>query len=132
MKRKKTAFLIALGLVLVSNWPLVKNVTGLNDGYYRYSNESGTYTAMESPIENIMYQKPPGGKWIVNPNNCSTNTPAGDTILYRVFAINPLKFWRWGEYLFDWRYRLPYENWKIIEKRRGFGPLKVSKGCMVF
>ena len=131
MKNKKKVLWI-IGLILFSNWPAFKNTVGLNNGYYKYSNESGTYTALETPIQNRMYQKPPGGKWIVNPNNCSTNTPAGDTILYRVFAINPLKFWRWGEYLFDRRYSLPYEDWNVVEKRRGFGPLKVHTNCMAF
>lgn len=134
IKRKKTVILIVLAFILVANWPLVKNVTGLNDGYYRYSNQSGTYTALETPIQNRMYKKPPGGRWIINaPNWYSCKAmPQTDTVVYRLFKINPLKFWRWGEYIFDWRYRMPYENWEEIEKRRGFGPLKVSKDCMVF
>jgi DNA modification methylase len=36
------------------------------------------------------------------------------------------------EYIFDWRYRLPYTDWEAIEKKRGFGYLKISKDCMEF
>lgn len=35
---------------------------------------------------------------------------------YRTFVINPLCFWRWGDYLFDERYTLPYKSKEDIRK----------------
>ena len=125
---------LVLVILLITNWPLFKNVTGLNDWYYRYSNISGTYTKMEIPIQGRKYKKPPKGEFILNRPNfygCK-EMPQSDTIVYRLFAINPLKFWRWGEYIIDWRYRLPYTHWEAIRKKRGFGYLKISKDCMEF
>ncbi|MBS1578927.1 MAG: hypothetical protein JST29_04735 [Bacteroidetes bacterium] len=133
-KYRKWIWIIAVTL-LISNWQGFKNLSGLNDWYYRYSNISGTYTKMEIPIQGRVYTRPPKGEFILNrPNFYGCNLmPQSDTIVYRLFAINPLKFWRWGEYIFDWRYRLPYTDWEAIKKRRGFGYLKVSEvGCMEF
>lgn len=132
-KNRKWIWLVTI-ILLLTNWPLFKNVTGLNDWYYRYSNISGTYTKMENPIQGRMYKRPPKGEFILNrPNFYGCRVmPQSDTIVYRLFAINPLKFWRWSEYIFDWRYRLPYTNWEAIKQKRGFGYLKVSKGCMEF
>jgi hypothetical protein len=45
---------------------------------------------------------------------------SGDTTLYRLFKKSPYKFWRWEEYLFNWRYRLPYKNWEDIRMIRGY------------
>jgi hypothetical protein len=132
-KYKKWIWLVVV-ILLITNWPGFKNITGLNDWYYRYSNISGTFTALEVPMQGRLFKKPPKGEFILNrPNFYGCRAmPQGDTVVYRLFYINPLKFWRWGEYTFDWRYRLPYSNWKNIEKQRGFGYLKVSKGCMEF
>ncbi|MFC4263275.1 hypothetical protein ACFOWM_10325 [Ferruginibacter yonginensis] len=135
MKKYKTIIWLAAITVLLSNWPLIQNITGLNDWYYRYSNISGTFTMMENSIQGRLFKKPPNGEFILNrPNFYGCNLmPQSDTVVYRLFAINPLKFWRWGEYIFDWRYRLPYTDWDAIVKKRGFGYLKVSqKGCMEF
>jgi len=38
-----------------------------------------------------------------------------DTIIYRTFKINPLKFWEWRQYLFSKKYRYPYINPEEIE-----------------
>jgi len=132
-KNKKWIWLGAI-VILFTNWPAFKNITGLNDWYYMYSNKSGSFTGIENPIEGRLFRKPPGGKFIINsPNQYQCNTiPYSDTIVYRLFTINPIKFWRWGEYIFDWRYRLPYSNWNEIEKKRGFGRLSVSQNCMAF
>ena len=63
MKRKfKILFWIIITLLLITNWPAFKNVTGLNDWYYRYSNISGTFTVMEIPIQGRMFKKPPKGE----------------------------------------------------------------------
>lgn len=132
-KYRRWIWLIGITLLL-TNWPAFKNVTGLNDWYYRYSNFSGTFTTLEIPIQGRLYKRPPNGEFILNRPNfygCRAMPPS-DTVVYRLFAINPLKFWRWGEYIFSWRYRLPYADWEAIKKRRGFDYLKISKDCMEF
>jgi len=132
-KHRRLIWLIGITLLL-TNWPAFKNITGLNDWYYRYSNISGTFTTLEIPIQGRLYKKPPNGEFILNRPNfygCKA-MPQSDTVIYRLFAINPLKFWRWGEYIFSWRYRLPYADWEAIKKRRGFDYLKISKDCMEF
>lgn len=134
-KYKKWIWIIAVTLLL-SNWQGFKNLSGLNDWYYRYSNISGTYTVMEIPIQGRVYKEFSTKYFILDKSaleECKIpHIPQSDTIVYRLFAINPLKFWRWGEYIFDWRYRLPYTDWEAIKKKRGFGYLKISKGCMEF
>lgn len=44
-----------------------------------------------------------------------TNHPT-DTIIYRTFAINPLKFWLWRDYLTSPRYKYLYLNPDKINK----------------
>ncbi|MBK9958066.1 MAG: hypothetical protein IPP11_05655 [Chitinophagaceae bacterium] len=134
-KKNRKWYWLAAIVILFTNWPAFKNITGLNDWYYRYSNISGTYTKMENPFQGRIFGKYYKDAFILKKRNaygCVT-TLQSDTIVYRLFAINPLKFWRWGEYIFDWRYRcVPYTDWEAIKKKRGFGYLKISKGCMEF
>lgn len=132
-KNRKWIWLVAM-IFLLTNWPLFKNITGLNQDYYRYSNISGTYTRIENQLQGRMYKRPPKGEFILNrPNFYGCNDmPASDTVVYRLFAINPLKFWRWSEYIFDWRYRLPYKNWGTIKKNREILYPNIYKGCRVF
>ncbi len=132
-KYGKWIWLVAI-IILLTNWQGCKNITGLNNWYYKYSNISGTYTSSETPKKGRVYKRPPGGKFILNRPNfygCK-DMPQSDTIVYRLFDINPLKFWRWGEYIFNWRYRLPYANWELIKQKRETGSLKNYKGCKQF
>lgn len=43
-----------------------------------------------------------------------------DTILYRLNRNNPIKFWRYADYIFKKKYQLPYQSWEEIEARRGY------------
>lgn len=46
--------------------------------------------------------------------------PNADTIIYRLFSKNPLRFWHWRGYLFeDEKYSFPYKSWDEINKKRG-------------
>ena len=135
MKNRKSKIWIfsIFATLLITNSQLFKNLTGLNDWYYLYSNISGNITVMENPRKGRIFRKPKSGILPICKNvNKANELPHSDTIIHRLFYINPLKFWRWGEYIFNWRYRLPYTDWEVIEKRRGFGYLKISKGCMEF
>lgn len=47
-----------------------------------------------------------------------------EVVLYRTFAMNPLKIWLWGEYLFHPRYRLPY-----LEMPPGYEFRTLKRSC---
>jgi hypothetical protein len=132
MLRRKT-ILSYTGLFLIMiNLPITKEFAGINRGYYRYSNLAGTLTRYEVLSQNRIisqeYVRDIGSSERFRNQYPGTN----DTTIYRLFKINPLKFWRWGEYIFNWRYRLPYTDWKKIEARRGHGILKYSNSFQEF
>ena len=119
-------------IILISNWSGFKEITSINQGYYRYSNLTGTLTKIEIFIQGRVMSRDYAlgrGDW---KRFKEENNGSNDTLTYRLFKINPLKFWRWGEYIFNWRYRLPYANWADIEKRRGYGILKYSNSFQAF
>jgi hypothetical protein len=123
----KTVIKIIVALALIiSNLPFVKEIFGINEDYYSYSNLSGTLTFQEIFWQGRVMRKSNvintrNRDWTrfqqLNPKN------ANDTIIYRHFKINPLKFWRWYEYAFDWRYKMPYVNWEDVVKVRGYRTL---------
>ena len=39
-----------------------------------------------------------------------------DTVLYRLYRINPIMFWEWGDMVTKPKYRLPYLNPKDIPR----------------
>ena len=53
-----------------------------------------------------------------------------DTVLYRLCKNNYLKFWKYHNYFFTDKFRLPYMNWSEIEARRG--PLTNKSGFQDF
>jgi hypothetical protein len=42
-----------------------------------------------------------------------------DTILYRLCKKNLFKFWNWGKYFSQKKFKLPYIAWQKINLRRG-------------
>lgn len=121
LRLNKSFFIIVLLLIFISNITLFKEWLGLNDNFYKYSNADGTVTRYE-----IFYQGREMSKEypkdIFKLSNFTNNYPnSTDTILYRLFKSNPLHFWRWGEYIFSWRFSLPYKNWDKIKLRRKQG-----------
>lgn len=130
-QHNETFIIWVLLILVISNLTFFKELVGLNKNYYRYSNYDGTVTRHE-----IFSQSRTMSKYFVK-NIARTkrfinkNPDKSDTVLFRLFEINPLKFWRWYEYLTNWRYRLPYANWKHIRKRRGYD-LKYANGLQEF
>lgn len=120
LKRKKIKWWIIsiILFMLISNIPPLKGVFGLvfNNDYYRYSNGDGSVTFSEFPFKGRLYNLS-----LVVPKNFVDGHPdTKDTLMYRLFWKNPLYFWRWSEYFYDKRYRLPYKSWHEIRKRRGY------------
>ena len=123
---------ILVFIILFSNWSGFKEITAINKGYYRYSNLSGSMTTYEILSQDRLLAKESAfgkGDWSMLKSKYPGTT---DTLTYRLFKINPLKFWRWYEYIFNWRYKLPYTDWDQIKKRRGYGNLKYANGLQEF
>ena len=85
IKTKKTLIIISCVLLLICNWPGVKNISGLNDWYYRYSNYSGTYTSLEEPrVGYVITADLSNGKFHLNYDK---NNPKG-TKRIRLFIVS--------------------------------------------
>lgn len=104
----------------ISNLNFFKELVGLNKAYYKYSNFRGTVTTWEIFSQCRTMEKENAYNFHKTYAFQKDNPGSTDTVLYRLFSINPLKFWTWYEYITNWRYRLPYANWKDIRKRRGY------------
>jgi hypothetical protein len=111
--KKKILIVIAI-LVLAANLPPCKQVLTIltSDGYYRYSTGKGSFTFEEIKARNydMMRRRYTSFKY---------ERKSADTVLFRLFNRSPLHFWRWGDYLIDERYNLPYKSWEAIKKERG-------------
>ncbi len=109
MSRKKTiALLFLLGIVLISNIPMVKFSVGL-DGIgksYAYSTANNNFSFREIPTKgrdlDMMKRQFEHFK--------SKTVNESDTVLYRDFKKQYIQFWNWGEYLFHERWRYPLKE----------------------
>lgn len=112
MRRK---IIIAVSIIILCNLPPLKWViTWFDNGDYRYSNNNGSFTYKEFQFKERDFDMGWRG-FLYFKKKCS----CGDTVLYRLNRNNPFKFWRYGEYLFQEKYQLPYQSWEKIEARRG-------------
>jgi hypothetical protein len=109
--KMKKILLFVLVIVVITNLPPIKWITGPDD--ILYSNANGTFTFDEANISGRNYEL------------CMDNFYAfksineKDTVLFRITPINILEFWRWGDYLIKGKYKLPYKSWREIERIRG-------------
>lgn len=90
----------------------------LTSGYYRYSSYHGTFTVVEMPWGNSRVTKATNYALWNNEDLKKYWVDKRDSGFYRLFPIQIWKFWYWGEYVIDWRYRLPYMDWEEIRLRR--------------
>ncbi len=119
VKQKIKYLLYIILSITISNTWLFKNVTQLDDNYYRYSNTSGLITVKEYPVDRIYINnvfKLEKGYWALYQKQFTSN--ANDTIIFRLYKKSPFKFWRWYEYMYNWRYDMPYKDWDEIKKNR--------------
>lgn len=117
IKKYKYPVLIIICVILVSNLTLLKELGGINYDYYRYSNYGGTVAVHEIFSQGRIIDKKAIDTLWKTAAFKRTYPESVDTVLFRNFKIQPLKFWRWGEYVFNWRFRLPYINWKEVRQR---------------
>lgn len=125
MRRNIKLTILIIGIIILSNlapfvW-MFKNF--VDERHYRYSNYNGSFTFYEFMDRN--FQMMNGSH-----NMCLSYRPnLKDKHIYRLFSKNPFAFWRWRLYFFDERYKLPYKDWKEIEKTRETEKIKDITGC---
>lgn len=98
-------------LLILVNIPACRLFRGGDD--CQYSNASGSFTFGETNIEGYDYHL------CVNRFNDFKKKNNNDTILFRLTPMNLLCFWKYGEYIFDNKYHLPFKSWQSIENIRG-------------
>jgi hypothetical protein len=98
MKKLKKGMLVFLLIVLVVNYvPPVKGLLDFGQKYYYTTLHEGALRRFE------LYKQ--------------ENPATTDTVLYRTFKRNPLLIWRWHDYLFHPRYKLPYIDPEQITRK---------------
>ncbi len=115
---KKTIIILLSVALVISNTVTFKEISRLNHDYYKYSNGDGTVTVHEIFYQGREIEKS-YPKTIFKYEGFVEQYPnSKDTTLFRLFKTNPFHFWRWAEYLYSWRFRLPYKSWEEIKLRR--------------
>ncbi len=92
-------------VVLLGNYTIFKTFFG---GLPVYNYETLNRSYLEVPWKGSTFDNIENGFNSYKHENPNTN----DTILYRTFKMNPLKFWLWHDYATDKRYRLKYKGSK--------------------
>ena len=115
-KSRRKILIAVFSIIILSNIPPFKwPFTWFDHDDYRFSTNNGSFTFQEFQFKNRDFAMG-RGRFLYFKNNCRCN----NTILYRLNKNNLLKFWRYGDYIFKKKYRLPYESWENIEARRGY------------
>ena len=114
MKYALIAILIIVVILLVSNTRPAKAVfQAQGNSDCRYSNYNGSFT-----FEEMQFQSRDFAMCLRKFQEFKKQNNK-DTILYRLCKTDVLKFWRYGDYLSEEKFKLPYMSWKEIEARRG-------------
>lgn len=105
---KKTVLYVSvlfIFLLLLTNYTPLKGFLDLKHAYH-YSTWHGELQTAERPFKGCDYRC----VGMVLEEFKQQNPHSSDTILYRTFKRNPFVFWRWHDYVFHPRYKLPYLN----------------------
>lgn len=92
-------------IILIANYTGLKTILG-GLPVYNYTTESNGFEGSEIPWKGLSFENTIGNFKNFKVENPKTN----DTVLYRTFKIEPLKFWYWQDYLTHDRYKLPYKE----------------------
>jgi hypothetical protein len=113
MKKLKKGMLVFLLIVLVVNYvPPVKGLLDFGQKYY-YTTLHGEVQPWEMPSKQPNFEGALRRFELYKQENPATT----DTVLYRTFKRNPLLIWRWHDYLFHPRYKLPYIDPEQITRK---------------
>jgi hypothetical protein len=118
----KKILLLVVVILIVINVPPLKWVFGQEDLLYSNSNGSFTFDEVNNSGRNY--------KLCMDNFEVFKSIHKENTLLFRVTPINILEFWRWGEYVTNEKYKLPYKSWKVIEGIRG--PVKNKTNWQAF
>lgn len=119
MKKRTKIIIISVGVVIiiVSNIPPIKYITRMlerDKGIYTYGSKNTPNSFFSEhglgPDRLVYFQ------WKEDTSYIREHPESLKDTFYRTFYINPLCFWRWGDYLFDERYTLPYKSKEDIKK----------------
>ena len=83
----------------------------IGEEWYTYSTSNQDFITQEMPDKGLSLKRVE----LSFKNYLDEHSGAVDTVLYRNFSRNPLKFWHWHEYLFHKRYNYPYMNLREIK-----------------
>ena len=122
MNRSSISIIVIFFLLLIVNIPPIKWLGG--NGDCQYATADGSFTFEEMNFNSRDYDM--GMRRF---QHFKLQQPK-DTILYRLCPMNILYVWKYGDYIFSSKYRLPYKSWNEIEKRRG--PLGNKTGFQDF
>ena len=114
MKTWKLILIIMLAVLILSNTAPANRIlepTITDD--CRYSNFNGSFT-----FEEMQFQSRDFDMCLRKFNEFKKQNHT-DTVLYRLCKNNYLKFWKYHNYFFSEKFRLPYMSWTEIEARRG-------------
>ena len=98
------AYLLLVGITNLP-WPSDFLEMWVDHNHYKYSNGDATWLFTENLFKD---GRAPFSRLLSYNPVAERRYPGRDTIIYRNFTKNPLAFWRYGKYLFDQRYTLPY------------------------
>jgi hypothetical protein len=104
-----------VSLILLSNYWIVGNwfFSGLfHEEWNEYTTVHAKFTADEFSEKGRDFERVER----MFAEFVKSNPQTSDTVLYRTFSINPLRFWHWHEYVFNSGYRLPYKDPVEIKK----------------
>ena len=110
MNNYRLSVIALIFLIVIINIPPVKFLFGSDD--CKYSNDDGSFTFEEINFNERNYEM---SEYKFEEFK---KIPSKDTILYRLCPINIFYVWKYGDYLFNKKYRLPYKPWQEIEAHR--------------
>lgn len=113
IKKAKFLFLAMLIIGLSNFQPTIKALfVFLIEPFFcslQYATISGQFHDEEMPVKHRTYES------VVFRFEHHRRAYPADSVLYRLYRINPFLFWRWSDFRSSPRYQLPYLNPEIID-----------------
>lgn len=102
-------------IVLIANLPILNKVilSAVDKDHFKYANNDGSFTYTES----FAFKDGYISSGLINIFKESQNATDSHKIVYRLYRINPLCFWRWSYYI-SISSNFKYRDWKNIASSR--------------
>lgn len=110
------------GFLLLANAPFINKfiLFKVDNNSFAYSNINGSYTNRES----FGFKDPTFTGFSFDYYIQEYDPPEEARVLYRIYKINPICFWRWKHYIYT-SLKYKYMDWEKIEKRREIDKNKI-------